>query len=103
MPKDFKKMYLEEQSAKLKLELEVANLKRENEDLKKVQLFHQQAQIQNNPSQTPAQTSQFEADVKYIVGLSQRMSITLQKCRKHMLPMELGKEIDAVLREIERL
>lgn len=106
MPKDFKKLYLEEQAAKLKVELENTSLKKEIEELKKNSLFQQQ-QFQQQPvygqqPQNPQAQSQFEADVKYIVGLAQRMSEVLRDCRRLMLPMELGKRIDTVLREIDR-
>lgn len=112
MPKDYKKLFLEEQTSKLKTELEMNNLKKEIDELKKNSLFsqnqHQQFQQQpyggGSPIQQPVQpASQFEADVKYIVGLSQRMSYLLKECRTLMLPMDLGKRIDAVLREIDRL
>lgn len=106
MPKDFKKLYLEEQTAKLKLELENASLKKEIEELKKNSLFQQQqfqqTQVYGQQPQNPQAQSQFEADVKYIVGLAQRMSDVLRDCRRLMLPMELGKRIDTVLREIDR-
>jgi hypothetical protein len=106
MPKDFKKAFLEEQNAKIKTELEITALKKELEDLKKNQVYNQfqpQQQIypQNNPVQEPV--SQFESDVRYIVGLCQRMSVVMRKCRQQMLPMSLGKEIDILLRELDKL
>ena len=108
MPKDFKKMYLDEQNARLKQDLLISDLKKEMEDLKKNQLFQQQQFTQQPqspyaPNQPQQQPTQFEADVRYIVGLCQRMSIILKDVRRLMLPMELGKRIDVVLREIDRL
>jgi hypothetical protein len=109
MPKDFKKAFLEEQNAKIKTELEMTNLRKELEELKKNQAFNQYQQQPQQPygygvpPPVEQQPTQFEADVRYIVGLCQRMSVVLRKCRNLMLPMSLGKEIDAVLREIDSL
>ncbi len=108
MPKDFKKMYLEEQNSKIKTELEMNNLRKELDELKKNQVFNQyqqgnQPSIQHNTPPPQPQVSQFENDVRYIVDLCQRMSVVLKKCRSLMLPMQLGKEIDTVLREIDKL
>lgn len=100
MPKDYKKMYLEEQTNKLKQDLELANLRKEIEDFKRNQLLIQQQQLLQPPQQT---NTQFENDVKYIVDLSQRMAGLLREIRRQMLPMEIGKKIDVVLREIDRL
>ena len=105
MPKDFKKMYLDEQNARLKQDLVISDLKKEMEDLKKNQLFQQQQFTQPQSPYAPPQQqpTQFEADVRYIVGLCQRMSVILKDVRRLMLPMELGKRIDVVLREIDKL
>lgn len=98
MPKDYKKLYLEEQNSKYKLDLQINDLKNEVESLKRIKFTEQL-----NQPQAQQQVSQFEADVKYIISLCQRQSILLRECRNQMLPMSLGKQIDSLLRETDRL
>jgi hypothetical protein len=107
MPKDYKKMYLEEQTNKLRQELEMEKMKKEIDDLKQMnqnrsEIFNPPPQQTSTPYADPINTG-FQNDVKYIVELSQRMSNLLKECRRYMLPMELGKRIDSVLREIDRM
>jgi hypothetical protein len=111
MPRDYKKMYLEEQTNKLRQELEIEKMKKEIDDLKRIN--QNRSEIFNPPQQQNPVTPQspyadpintsFQNDVRYIVELAQRMSVILKECRLHMLPMELGKKIDGVLREIDRM
>ena len=106
MPKDFKKMFLEEQNKNLKIEKELNEMKKSVEELKKNQSVMNNFSTQNsqNTQQPIPQISKsFENDVRYIVELSERMTNILRECRRHMLPMELGKKIDNVLREMDRM
>jgi len=106
MPRDYKKMFLEEENKNLKLERELLDLRKENETLKNNQSVMNNFSPQNHqdPNIPPQQISKsFESDIKYIVELSQRMSFLLKECRQCMLPMGLGKKIDTVLREIDRM
>jgi len=101
MPKDYKKMFLEEQNKNLKLEKELSEAKKEIETLRSNQSVMNN--FSPNSTQTPQLSKSFENDVKYIVELSQRMSIILKECRRHMLPVDVGRKIDNVLREIDRM
>lgn len=107
MPTDYKKKFLEEENKTLKIQMELDSMKKEVESLRKNQSVmtnfspNQNTYQQNQPVQPISKT--FENDVKYIVELSQRMSSLLKECRNCMLPMSLGKRIDAVLREIDRM
>jgi hypothetical protein len=105
MPRDFKKAFLEEQNAKIKTELEITTLRKELDDLKKNHVYNQFQQPQQTYQPIPVQepVSQFETDIRYIIGLCQRMSVVMKKCRQQMLPMSLGKEIDVVLKELDNL
>ena len=105
MPTDYKKKFLEEENKTLKIEMELNSMRKEVELLRKNQsVMNNFSQQQNQPQQTQQPISKtFESDVKYIVELSQRMSTLLKECRRQMLPMDLGKKIDAVLREIDRM
>lgn len=106
MPTDYKKKFLEEENKTLKIQMELDSMKKEVESLRKNQSvmtnFSPNQNIQNQQSNQPISKT-FENDVKYIVELSQRMSSLLKECRNCMLPMTLGKRIDAVLREIDRM
>ena len=108
MPTDYKKKFLEEENKTLKIEMELNSMKKEVELLRKNQSVMNNFSSQQNQNQNQQQLQQpisktFEKDVKYIVELSQRMTTLLKECRRQMLPMDLGKKIDAVLREIDRM
>lgn len=105
MPTDYKKKFLEEENKTLKIEMELNSMRKEVELLRKNQsVMNNFSQQQNQPQQVQQPISKtFESDVKYIVELSQRMSTLLKECRRQMLPMDLGRKIDAVLREIDRM
>jgi len=105
MPTDYKKKFLEEENKTLKIEMELNSMRKEVELLRKNQsVMNNFSPQQNQPQQTQQPISKtFESDVKYIVELSQRMATLLKECRRQMLPMDLGKKIDAVLREIDRM
>jgi len=102
MPRDYKKMFLEEQNKNLKLEKDLSEARKEVEILKSNQSVMNNFSP-NSQQSSPQLSKSFENDVKYIVELSQRMSSILKECRRHMLPMDVGKKIDAVLREIDRM
>ena len=107
MPRDYKKMFLEEENKNLKIEKELVNIKNQVEELKNNQSVMSTFSPQNSQDpqqpQNPQLSKSFENDIKYIVELSQRMSTLLKDCRRYMLPMELGKKIDSVLKEIDRM
>jgi len=106
MPKDFKKMFLEEQNKNLKIEKELNEMKKSVEELKKNQSVMNNFSSQNSQNvqqPIPQISKSFESDVRYIVELSERMTNILRECRRCMLPMELGKKIDTVLREMDRI
>jgi len=106
MPKDFKKMFLEEQNKNLKIEKELNEMKKSVDELKKNQSVMNNFSPQNSQNiqqPIPQISKSFENDVRYIVELSERMTKILRECRRYMLPMELGKKIDTILREMDRM
>jgi hypothetical protein len=52
-------------------------------------------------TQSTKMTPEMENDIASLVKISLKMRALLEACRSHTLPMELAKEIDKVLKEIE--
>lgn len=71
-----------------------------NYELEFLRLENQKLKQQIN-SQPPKMSQEMENDIASLVKISMRMRSLLEACRSQSLPIDLAKEIDKVLREIE--
>jgi len=70
-------------------------------ELEFLRLENQKLKEQLSSVETPKMTAELESDITHLVKISVRMRALLEACRAQTLPMELAKEIDKVLKEIE--